>query len=269
MGNVIVEKYFYGYNLAKNINKIIKRVKDETGFIIKKEIFRGKIYDDDKVGSIIYRGWWRSLPAVLKIQGLKLEIDEIDIFRKFNRQNKSKIIRLPKLLAGKKWAKKDGYGYLIMEFIGAPRIYQVPFASRQEIKNFLNFYNEYKTKTINKPFFTKNITEQNSLVYTVQRISHWLKIAEAKNSLDSQKIKLTERFLSIAGKHLPTIEMEFMHGHLTSDDIYEYSNNEYVLMSNLAWTYHPEYYDTTFHLWAAIKSIKNMRVTSEQVISYL
>jgi len=63
--------------------------------------------------------------------------------------------------------------------------------------------------------------------------------------------------------------MEFMHGHFTYNDIFKLSEKEYILMSNLFWSYRPEFYDTTFHLWAGIKSLRDQSMTVEQVKEYL
>lgn len=107
------------------------------------------------------------------------------------------------------------------------------------------------------------------MVFTTQRVSHWAKIAQAKGCLAEVEVKNVEKFLSLAGRHLPSIKMEFMHGHFTYNDIFKISDNEYVLMSNLFWSYRPEFYDTTFHLWAGIKSLRDQNVNVEQVIEYL
>ena len=269
MSNNLSDKYFIYQNLIKKKKEIINKIKTETGFVAKKEIFRGELYDKDKVGSLIYKGKFQEKPAVLKIQLLRPEIDEIDIINTFNRQNKSKKIRLPYLFKGSRWNKKDGYGYLLMEFVEGKMIYNPPFASETEIKDFCSFYQEYKTKCLNKPLFAKSIIEQSSLVFTTQRIFNWLKIAEAKNNLTEIEIKYTEKFLHLAGEHLPQIEMQFMHGHLTYADIFKTSGEEYVLMSNLFWSYRPEYYDATFNLWAGIKSIRDLKITERQIIKYI
>jgi hypothetical protein len=73
----------------------------------------------------------------------------------------------------------------------------------------------------------------------------------------------------LAGRHLPSIKMESMHGHLTYEDIFKISNDEYVLMSNLFWSYRPEYYDAAFHLWNGIKNIRDTKINFRQVIKYI
>ena len=40
-------------------------------------------------------------------------------------------------------------------------------------------------------------------------------------------------------------------------------------MSNLFWSYRPEFYDTTFHLWSGIKSIRDENIIFEQIKKYI
>jgi hypothetical protein len=61
---------------------------------------------------------------------------------------------------------------LLLEYVDAPQIYQPPFASQEQIKDFCVLYQEYKTKCLCEPFFKREQNEQNSLVFTAQRVSH-------------------------------------------------------------------------------------------------
>ncbi len=208
MGNKITEKYFEHANFADNGQKVLDEIMTKTNFQPEKEIFRGQIYDKDKVGSLIYKGTWQDKPAVLKIQGLQPDVDEIDMISKFNDQNKSAKIRLPKLYNGSKWNEKDGYGYLLLEYIDAPQIYQPPFANQEQINDFCALYQEYKMKCLCKPFVEREPNEQSSLVFTAQHVSHWAKIAQTKGYLTEADIKNVEKFLSLTGRHLPSIKMK-------------------------------------------------------------
>jgi len=269
MSNKITEKYFEHNNFADHEKRVLKEIMIKTNFQPEKEIFRGQIYNKDKVGSLIYKGIWQNNPTVLKIQWLQPDIDEIDMINRFNKQNKSTKIRLPKLYDGSKWNEQDGYGYLLLEYINAPQIYKPPFADQEQIKNFCALYQEYKIKCLCDPFVKQEPNEQSSLVFTTQRVSHWTKIAQSKGHLSKTEIKNVEKFLFLAGQHLLSIKMEFMHGHLTYDDIFKLSEEQYILMSNLFWSYRPEFYDITFHLWASIKNLRDQSITIEQVIEYL
>jgi hypothetical protein len=268
MGNKITEKYFDQPNFAVHEKRVLRDISRKTQFHVEKEIFRGQIYDKNVVGSLIYRGTWEGKPAVLKIQGLHPEIDEIDIIEKFNRQNRSAKIRLPRLYLGSRWNARDGYGFLLLEYVVAPKIYQPPFANREQQRSFCAFYQEYKARCVRTSLFPPEPSETSSLVFTTQRVSHWTKVAHAKGDLTNDGIRLTETFLTLAGRHLPSIPMEFMHGHLTYDDIFQVSENEYVLMSNLFWSYRPANYDAAFHLWAGIKSIRT-KPSVDRVKRYL
>lgn len=268
MSNQITEKYFNTLNtLPRNI--IISNVLNKTKFEPQKEIFRGRIYDKDKVGSIILKGLWQNKPAVLKIQILKLEFDEYYLLKKFRKQNKSKIIRSLKVYKHQKWNSDDGYGYLIMEFADGKPIYEYPMAKPSEIKEYCQFYEELKTKSITNPFFPPSEIEKSSLIFTIQRVSHWTNIAYSKNTLTDFKKKKLEEFYNIAIKHLPSIKMQFQHGHLSYSDIIKTNDKKYALMSNLFWSYRPEYYDSAFHLWACIKGIKDLKAIPAQVIGYI
>jgi len=269
MANKITEKYFKHHNFAQHEKRVLDEITTRTNFRPEKEIFRGQIYDKDKVGSLIYKGVWRDKPTVLKIQGLQPDVDEIDLIGRFNDQNESAKIRLPELYDGSMWNEKDGYGYLLLEYIDAPQIFQPPFANQEQIKDLCALYQEYKINCLREPLIEREPNELSSLVFTAQRVSHWAKIAQTKGHLAGAEVRNMEKFLSLAGKHLPSIKMEFMHGHFTYDDIFKLSDKEYVLMSNLFWSYRPEFYDTTFHLWAGIKSLREQNVTVDQIIGYL
>jgi hypothetical protein len=268
MSNKITEKYFKYCAEEKDLKRIIEKIIAKTNFKIEKEIFRGLIYDKNKIGSIIYKGIWKNKIVVLKIQFLKPEIDEINIIKKFNKQNKSKIIRLPRLYQSAKWNPRTGYGYLIMEYIDAKPIYQTPLASKKEIKTFVNFYKEYKTKSLIKPLFKIQLEEKNYYNFIKIRAEHWLKIAKTKNKINKETTDCFKKFLSTTKKYSPEIKMQFMHGHLMSRDIYQVSIKKFVLMSNLFWSYRPEYADAVFHLWAGIKSIRDLKVKPKKVINY-
>ncbi len=268
MSNKITEKYFdhrsHGQEAA-----IFKKVAAGSGFAPGKEIFRGRIYDKDKIGSLIHEGVYRGRPAVLKLQFLRPELDELDMIGSFNGQNRSGSVRLPVIYEGKRWDAKTGFGYLLMERIEAPPIYKNPLASREEMEKFLRFYEEYKSKALNKPFFPPSDGERSSLVFTVLRVSNWARIADSKGELTGEKVRRLEIFFGLADKHLPTIKMRFVHGHLSPDDIFALPSGEFVLMSNLFWSYRPEYYDAAFHLWWSLKSLQDLAMTPQKVISYI
>lgn len=247
MGNKITEKYFVQDDFSKREQEVLVKVIAETGFIVDGEIFRGVIYNRDKVGSLIYRGTWQEKPAVLKLQGLKPEVDEGEIIRRFKEQNQSKLVRTPELYIHSPWKKERGYGYLVTEYIDAPKIFEMPFANQKQMQDFARFYQEYRTSALTRPWISPE--NLNSLTFTIRRVNNWRKISESK-----KKIKLVDyapyliKYYPLAVKHLPTIPMVFCHAHLTADNIYKLPDGSFVILSNLFWSYRPQWYDLAFNI---------------------
>lgn len=95
------------------------------------------------------------------------------------------------------------------------------------------------------------------------------KIALSKNNLQKEDIKIFEKYIQMASEIFPDVKMQLMHGHFSHDDIIKTSDSEYVLMSNLFWSYRPEYYDSTFHIWAGLKAIRDLDLQAEAAIQYI
>jgi hypothetical protein len=80
---------------------------------------------------------------------------------------------------------------------------------------------------------------------------------------------MVEEFVEKITTALLASKMEFTHGHLSGSDVFEERPGHYVLMSNLYWSYRPEYYDTVFHLWWGIKNLKTSKYRSQEIINYI
>src|SRR3989344_8001809 len=225
MSNKITEKYFTQDDFSQREVDVLAQVTAETGFVVEKEIFRGMIYDKGKVGSLIYKGTLDSKPAVLKLQGLKPEIGEGEIVKHFTDQNQSKLIRVPVLYVHKPWTEERDYGYLITEYLDAPKIFEMPFASMEQMQDFASFYQEYRMSALTRSWIEPET--KDSLVFTVRRVDHWRKISEHKKRLNLEDYTpYLVRYYPLAVKHLPPITMVFCHGHLTANDIYEQEENK-------------------------------------------
>lgn len=249
MVNKITEKYFSQADFSRQLNAALGKILARTGFQIEKEIWRGCIYQKNKVGSVIFSGKYGNKPAILKIQGLRPEMDEIDIIKKFNQFNKSRKIKVPKLLLGKRWNQKDGFGFLILEMVTARRIFDLPIANKRQRNDFCRFYNEYRTKTVAGSWW-KN--DELSRDFILRRLNHWMKICKS-NGCWSARIhsRLIRQFKRALDRRRAEIPMLFSHGHLSANDIF-IQRKKFVLMSNLFWGFRPKYYDLAFNLWAIL-----------------
>ena len=153
MVNRITEKYFLPNTFAERSPTILQEVIQASGFSPAEELFSGRLYDKDKVWSVVHRGTWKGKPAVLKIQGLPLEMEEYEIHERFAKQNTSEKIRLPEIFVKRPWNETKGYSFCILESIQGERIYSMPFANEAQMDDFLEFYREYKAHCVSQPWF--------------------------------------------------------------------------------------------------------------------
>lgn len=268
MSNKITEKYFTQDDFSQREADVLAQVTAETGFVVEKEIFRGMIYDKNKVGSLIYKGTLKGEPAVLKLQGLKPEVDEGEIVKHFTAQSQSKLVRVPVLYTHKPWTEERGYGYLITEYLDAPKIFEMPFASAEQMADFVRFYQEYRISALTRSWIEPET--KDSLVFTINRVDHWRKISEHKKRLAlGDYAPYLVRYYPLTVKHLPSIPMVFCHGHLTANDIYHLSDDSFVVLSNLFWSYRPQWYDLAFNVWNCLMHIRDTNYTFEQLLEYV
>lgn len=268
MGNKIVEKYFTQDNFSQREIDVLAQVTTETGFVVEKEIFRGMIYDKNKVGSLIYKGSLKGEPAVLKLQGLRPEVDEAETVKHFTAQSNSKFVRVPFLFVHKPWTEDRGYGYLITEYLDAPKIFEMPFASAAQMQDFARFYQEYRTCALTRSWIEP--TTMDSLEFTIQRVDHWRKISEHKKRLSLEDYApYLMRYYPIVAKHMASVPMVFSHGHLTANDIYKLDDGTYAILSNLFWSYRPQWYDLAFNIWSCLIHIRDINYTFEQLVLYV
>jgi len=268
MSNKITEKFFTQADFSRREKEVLTEVTQETGFQVEREIFRGFIYDRNKVGSLIYRGTWQGKAAVLKLQGLRPEVDEEKMIRHFDAQNQSQLVRVPELYTHFSWNEKRGYGYLITEYIDAPKIYQIPFATSAQMQDFAHFYQEYRTSALTRSWLEPETLD--SLAFTIKRVNHWRKISESKKILKPKDyLPYLKRFTDLAEKHLKTVKMVFCHGHLTANDVFKLADGRFVILSNLLWSYRPECYDLAFNLWACTKDIRDLNYTFKDLLGYV
>jgi hypothetical protein len=220
------------------------------------------------VGSLIYKGKWHGQPAVLKLQGLKPENEEAEIMSRFARQNKSSLVRVPELYDHDPWHAERGYGFMITEFIDAPRIFELPFATRTQMKEFARFYQEYRTAALTAPWQEQR--SDDTVAFTFRRVENWKNISESVGRLQLKEYApYLMRYYPLAAPHLRSLPLVFCHGHLTANDIYTMSDGSFVVLSNIYWTYRPQWYDLAFNVWSTWQWIRDVTYTFDQLRAYV
>ncbi len=200
--------------LVRNEDKVVAKILKATNFKIEKEIFRGRYYHNGRTltGSILYKGVYKGMPSVLKVQGLRLAESESKIIRVFESQNKSKKIHAPKQYLVKEWEEGPEYGFSISEYVDAPTICERPFATREQMRDFARFYQEYRTKAITKPWIEPSSTiyvsdrakREDVLSSVISKVDEWRRTAEKKGRLSSEDYApYLLRFLSSGCKVCP------------------------------------------------------------------
>lgn len=269
MNEQIVSRYFEQEDFSEREKEVLDEILPKTNFIVEKEIYRGMVLDKNKVGSLIYSGILDGKPAILKIQGLKPEVNEPESMLKFKEQNKSKIIRTPEIYDYENWQENREYGYMIVEKIDYPKIFEMPIASDEQMKDFATFYQEYKTKAISELWIEKpaDFDIPNKVFKSVE---NWRKIAESKNLPKKEEYEeILKDFYRIMPEHLDIFSMEFCHNHLSSDDIRKTPGGEYIIMSNLFWGYNLKWHDLSFNIWACMHKIRDNDFSFVEMIEYL
>ena len=267
--------------LATDENKAVNEVVGTTGFKIEKEIFRGTYPSHGKTvtGSVFFKGLYRDKPAVLKIQGLKIEASDAEMAKAFENQNRSKIIRAPEIFYVQNWSAKKGFGLQITEYVDAPLIYDLPFATKDQMKDFATFYQEYKTKCITRPWVKRDVGKlhasgasrsTDSLSAEILSIDKWISNTEAKGRLKLEDYApFVIRFYPFAAKFIPNMKLEFMHGELIAQHIYKLGDGTYRLFSNILWRYVLEWSDLSKNIWWNLLQIRSNDVSLGEVVSYV
>ena len=103
--------------------QIIRQISRVTAFIPGKLLYRSNVYDKKKVQDAIYEGAYKNRLSVLKVQGAEPAVDEVDLMNAFTAQNRSKLIRAPKVYVRSRWNATRRYGFFIMEKVDGQPIY--------------------------------------------------------------------------------------------------------------------------------------------------
>ncbi len=244
--------------LITDIGEVAKKACSFSGFKAEKLIYKGEVRKKDWIGSLVYEGEFDGREAILKIQGLKPEQNEPKIITEFMNQNKSKIIRTPYIFWYRDWNKKDGFGAFVMEKIKAPKIFGYPYSNKEQKHLFIKFYDDFNFNALKIPWEGKMKNEISNRDFFRKRLKN-LKRERPDIKLPQEDKKRIGLFSEYIGK-IESSPLLFTHGHLGADDIY-YTNGKYVIASNLAWGYKPEFYNLAFIIWGCLHKIRDKSLT--------
>lgn len=245
-----------GTDLSTRWEAIIQKVSAETRFVADRELLRqSEWWKTGKVGAVHVPGEFikdgQKLRAVLKIQGTKPPTSESVMIEKFSAQNRSKIIRPPKIYAHLPWGDKDEYEAIVLEEVdGKPVITDKP-APGDQLNRYFELYEEYRNNCLNSPWVEKPPFDG----YT-ERLNRWkdavIKQREEDTLGETEDEDLAREGTEILEHEITEKDLEFMHGHFQPGDLIV-SGNEVVLFSNLMWGWRQPFYDAVFgYHWAML-----------------
>lgn len=230
----------------------------KTGFIPKKEIKRGIYYSKNNIRDLIFEGEYKGKPAILKIYNDPRITDEPLAQIRFNKQNKSKILKAAEVYDYQ--MESPNRGWLIMEKLPLRESFKRPLNPGQR-EEFLNAYLEYRKNFPTKPERKLELAENlPANKFHIFRIARWFQLAhnkEAELSMAGKKpIIKPKEFIPRYIKALDLIEKEFKnrkmiycHGLFNPTKIFKGENGYYLIDFGHNKMY-PEGYELSFILWS-------------------
>ncbi|WKZ25443.1 MAG: hypothetical protein QY322_03595 [bacterium] len=245
--NEVWKGIFSGVDLKKRIPQIVDEVSKKSGFAPDKLLSTSSWWSKSTgVGAFHIKGTFRNNLAILKIQGVKPTTSEVFMVEEFAKQNKSKVVRPPKVYANFPWDEEKGYEAFVLEDVGTNLVISPP-TNEIAIDDFFKYHKEYRAKCRNSPWLEKpDIPVGKALK---QRFDQWIetskKIFPHHPLRHNGDEKLVRKAVEVLTKNPKWLVLEFMHGHFSARDLFKV-NNQIVVLSNLYWSWRTPYYDLIF-----------------------
>lgn len=234
-------------DLKNRIPEIVKEISTKCDFVPNKLLSTSSWWSENTgVGAFHFNGKFNGMPVVLKVQGVKPTTSETFMIESFAKQNSSNVIRPPQIFAKFPWNEKVGYEAFILEDVGTDLVVHIP-ATKDQISNFFDFYNEYRKNCINTPWLEKPNIDLRKIIK--ERFSQWTltshRIFPNHPFRKPEDNKLIDRSIEILTKNDDWLNLEFVHGHFSASDLFRV-DKQIVVLSNLYWSWRTPYYDLVF-----------------------
>lgn len=244
----------------KTINRIVRRIARENGFVIGREIYRGTYYTKENLRNIILSGTYNGKPAILKYYNDPRITNEPNSLSSFLENNKSKILTAPKIY--KKKVLSPNEGWFVAEEISKEFKHFTTPINEEERKEFLKIYLEYRKnfpkKATRKLLHVEKLSPDNFHIF---RMSRWLELAqkkEAERMIYKKSLLLDNVFFAVYENAIESIRKEFKnrkmvwcHGHFKPHEVFSDKNKDkYYLIDFAHSAMFPEGYELAFIIWS-------------------
>lgn len=268
------DDFFKNIDLSKRKEEIIKEILKKINFIPADKLIWESRYWYKGVGAFAINGVFidkqgKKHKAVLKIQGAKPQVSEPEVIKKFEEQNKSKIIKVPRVLFFIPWDERLAVEVYVFENIEAEVIVKHGEASTQkQLEEFFSVYREYRENSLNRPFLPKP-----KKASWMEKFEKWRLIRAGhpqKNLISDKEDKRLNEIAEFIDRVFSSSALEFQHNHLSSYDIKKKGGN-YYLFSNFFWGWNFPLYDSIFAFEWYILSLARLspKIIKNQIEDWL
>lgn len=240
-----------GQDLAPRWRRLLGEIIKQTGFEPKTdEVYRTSTWwRSGKIGAVTVQGQIKfkghTKPAVLKIQGTKPNISEVEQITKFQAQNNSQIIRPPLIYSHLSWDESRQFEAIVFERVEGRKIIASKPTTQSDLSRFFQLYQEYRQNCLSQPWLEK----PNHYSYHKQ-LTQWqeaVKPQADKNEINlSEDQNLVDQAIAVLDKRLTLEQMTFQHGHISTKDLVETEKGQVIILSNLFWGWRHPGYDAVF-----------------------
>lgn len=264
MKNAIIEKGATHVGLSKeDVDRIEREVSSETGFAADGEVQRRFIYDPDKTWRVRIRGTFEGKPAQLRIENLKLEIDEESIREKFRAQVAGSKVRPPLTYQTRSFDDAKGYGWSLDEDVGGKSLFDPSGSAAEAVAAFVPFYRAYRD-AVREPFWPAS--EGDAVAFTRAQLEKWEEIARSQDPVRVNRFSdMAERLKGAMLGRLTGKPLVFQHAHLTGNDVRIAADGAYVVFANHFWSWRQPGYDVSFSIWGQWLALPDGKRTPDAV----
>jgi hypothetical protein len=262
MENDIVGKFLSHKDFNPTLQEAIKQVCKEYEFEPALEIARRTIYRPDKLWRYRVDGTWEGRHVMLRIENLKLDMDEEDIRRAFRQQCVGHNVRPPMTFVTKPFDEARGYAFSIEERVQGKPIFD-PTGDPEAIAPFAIFYQELR-QTVTQPFW--DAPGFDAFEYSNQQAEKWFKLALELYPEHTSKVEpLVQRLKGQILERLKGKALCFQHPHLSGGDVLVTPQSEFVVFANHMWRWGQPGYDLAFPIWHMWMSLPYHRRNPDNV----
>lgn len=262
MDNQIVSKFFDHPDFTPYVDGAVRQVCKEYGFDPTGIVHKRHIYCPDKLWRVRIKGVWQKLPAMLRIENMRLESDEEKIRQAFRVQCKGAKVRPPETYVARPYDETRGYAFSIEEYVDGEPLFD-PASAPESAWSFAPFYRELRN-AVYEPFW--DCPEIDASAYSVAKMAEWHLIAARKFPERTQSLdKVVSRLMAHSLDLLGDSPLRFQHAHLAGDDIRESKHGDWVVFANHFWRWGQAGYDVMLPMWSMWLSLPHERRNAKEV----